>query len=104
MKITSLGNNQMTLTLTNATVFVSYSTPVAAFVRDFGFVRAKERYSRTTTKHINAWLTQEAGTCHKDQVVEVPQFEIAALLKSTDPETSKATELMRRYFPTAMGG
>ena len=108
MKITQLGANKMTIQLTNATVFFSYNTPVAAFVEGSGFIRAKERYSVTTTKHINAWLRQETSSMLTPCVAfAVPQQEIAALLTkggAANPETEKATDVMRQYFPTAMNG
>jgi hypothetical protein len=81
MKITQLGGNRMTIELANATVFFSYNTPVAAFVQGQGFLRCSERYSVTTTKHINKWLSQESSSMLTPCVAfAVPQQEIAALL------------------------
>ena len=80
MKITKLGTNLLTLETPTATVLVSYATPVAAWLRNgCKYVRSAERFSVTTTKHINAWLK----TCATIPIVEcdvVPQAEIAALL------------------------
>lgn len=71
----------MTLETPTATVLVSYSTPVAAFVKGSGFIRAVERYSVTTSKHINKWLRQESTSMLTPCVAfAVPQAEIAALL------------------------
>ena len=57
-------------------VLVSYSTPVAAFVPgQRGAMVARERYSRTTSKHVSAFLRRHNLTRR-----EVPQSEIAALL------------------------
>lgn len=64
----------MTLQNDNATVLVSYTTPVAAFVQGRGFLRCAERYSVTTSRQINKWLL---GI---NEVAVVPQAEIAALL------------------------
>lgn len=35
---------------------VSYSTPVAAFIPEIGYLRTNEWFSQTTSKHINKWL------------------------------------------------
>lgn len=57
MKIRSLAANQTEVTLNDGTiVFVSYETPVAAFVAGRGILRSEQYYSRTTSKHINAWV------------------------------------------------
>ena len=34
----------------------SYNTPVAAYQEGVGYFRTEEKYSATTTKHINKWL------------------------------------------------
>lgn len=73
MKIKNLGANKTELRLEDGTlVFFSYSTPVAACLASGGFIRTSEYYSRTTTKHINAWL---GGA----KAVEVPQAELDTL-------------------------
>lgn len=93
MKIVKLGNNLLTLETANAIVLVSYTTPVAAWLRNTRgceYVRCLEKFSTTTTKHINAWLR----TCATIPIVEcdvVPQAEIAALLEEAPA------------LPTAMG-
>lgn len=59
------------------TVLVSYSTPVAAFVPgERGAMVSEEKYSRTTSKHVAAFLRRHALTPN-----EVPQARIAALLE-----------------------
>lgn len=92
----------MTIELAKATVFFSYDTPVAAFVAGRGFLRCGERYSKTTTKHINAWFAKNGAALHG---TVVPQQEIADLMKGggDDAQNKKAMDLMRQYFPTAMG-
>jgi hypothetical protein len=130
MKITKLGTNLMTLECANAIVLVSYATPVAAWLRNTEgrgceYVRCVEKFSTTTTKHINAWLR----TCATIPIVEcdvVPQAEIAALLEEAPAlrnvhswnkllkqhqaeidcranDNLKAMELMGNTFPTLMG-
>jgi len=118
----------MTLETANAIVLVSYTTPVAAWLRSTlgcEYVRCAEQFSTTTTKHINGWLR----TCATIPIVEcsvVPQADIARLLDAPPAEVNvaywvklvkqyqaevdckandntKAMELMRRTFPTAMG-
>ena len=71
MKLTKISNNVHTILLANGTeILFSYETPVAAFVRSFGplnqscWIKTKVSYSRTTSKHINAFLpdTEKAIT------------------------------------------
>ena len=59
MKLTKLGPNKTELTLHDGTVvFFSYKTPVAALIPGEGWVRTDEKYSVTTSKHINQWLAE----------------------------------------------
>jgi hypothetical protein len=75
MNVRPLGANKTELRLNSgAIVFVSYETPVAAFVPGRGWLRTETRHSVTTSKHINQWLGGPA--------VEVPQAEINALLEN----------------------
>lgn len=56
MKITALRSNQTLVSFSNGTdVFVSYSTPVAAFVPGTGYIKTSTKYSVTTSRHINQW-------------------------------------------------
>ena len=56
MKIKQIASNMTELNMGFAQVFFSYETPVAACLTDGTLVRTDERYSVTTTKHINKWL------------------------------------------------
>ena len=57
MKLRQLGSNQAQVEINdNLTVFFSYDTPVACFIRDQGYFRSEKRWSVTTTQHINKWL------------------------------------------------
>ena len=57
MKLQPIASNQTQLTLACGTrIFFSYQTPVAAYVIGQGFMRTEQYYSKTTSKHINAWL------------------------------------------------
>jgi len=63
MKIQSLAPNQTQVCLSNGTiVFVSYSTPVAAFIPGRGCVKTAHFWSRTTSKHVNAWCVSQTST------------------------------------------
>ena len=56
MRLKPIGSNQTELVKTDGTVlFFSYETPVAGFDKD-GHFRTEEKFSVTTTKHINRWL------------------------------------------------
>jgi hypothetical protein len=82
MKLKQLGSNMTELDLGFAQVFFSYETPVAACLTDGTLVRTAERYSVTTTRHINKWLQG----C---EALTVPQARIDCLLTSTsecDPD------------------
>jgi len=57
MKLTPIANNQNVVSYPDGTeVFFSYSTPVAGYHPDLGYVKTTSWYSSTTTRHINKWL------------------------------------------------
>lgn len=56
MKLRIIGSNQTELDLGFAQVFFSYGTPVAARITDGSLVRTEQKYSVTTSKHINKWI------------------------------------------------
>jgi hypothetical protein len=63
MKIVKTGANTTVIELNNGVeILVSYSTPVAAFVPGEGYLRTEEKYSKTTTRHINQWTGGERPT------------------------------------------
>lgn len=75
MKLKPLGANRTELTLPSGNVvFFSYQTPVAART-PAGWVRTDQRYSMTTSRHVNQWLQ---GANAKT----VPQAEIDAIAGS----------------------
>lgn len=56
----------------NGTVILfSYSTRVAAKLPDGSYVRTSQKYSKTTSEHLNAWCPNNAKL--------VPQSEVDAL-------------------------
>ena len=56
MKVTSIGSNKTEfVTSSGCVVLVSYSTPVAC-LENGKFYRTEEKFSVTTSKHINQWL------------------------------------------------
>lgn len=78
MQINPIAPNQTEVTLNDGTVILfSYKTPVAAFLPDAdqddgAFIRTRQKWSVTTSKHINAWLN---GT----MAVSVPQSKLDKL-------------------------
>jgi len=56
MKLKPLDKNMTELTFGKKVVLFSYETPVAGFTPDLGYVVTNEKYSKTTTVHINKWL------------------------------------------------
>ena len=86
MKLYQKGSNMTELDLGFAQVFFSYETPVAARLTDGSLVRTDERYSVTTTKHINKWL----NGC---DALTVSQYRIDCLLTSTSECDSNYDEV-----------
>jgi hypothetical protein len=87
MKLRLIGSNQTELDLGFAQVFFSYETPVAARITDGSLIRTEQRYSVTTSKHINRWLDGCEHTL-------VPQQRIDWLLTSAsecDPDYDEVT-------------
>lgn len=68
MKLNSLGPNQTEIEVGDVTVLFSYKTPVAFHVTGKGYFRTKERFSSTTTKHINKWLQHHGGSAFIEEV------------------------------------
>jgi len=86
MKIKQIASNMTVLDMGFAQVFFSYETPVAARLTCGALVRTDERYSVTTTRHINKWLQgMPAAT--------VPQARIDCLLTSTSECDSDYNEV-----------
>jgi len=58
MKLSRIGANQTCINHIDGTqVFFSYDTPVAGYSPELGYVRTKDYYSKTTSRHINKWLS-----------------------------------------------
>ena len=74
MILRQLGSNQTELSLNNGnSIFFSYETPVAGIQSEDGFFKTETYYSRTTSKHINAYFT------HVDKVNIVTDDVIVSL-------------------------
>ena len=62
MKIKNIGSNMTELALFHGMkVLVSYETPVAMYTPyepQEGLYRTRKKWSATTTRHINKWLSQ----------------------------------------------
>ena len=86
MKLYQKGSNMTELDMGFVQVFFSYETPVAARLTDGSLVRTDERYSVTTTKHINKWL----NGC---DALTVSQYRIDCLLTSTSECDSDYSEV-----------
>lgn len=55
MKLIDLGTHQRELAVGGKLILFSYQTPVAAYI-DGKYYRTQEKYSVTTSSHINKWL------------------------------------------------
>jgi hypothetical protein len=73
IRLKPVGANVTELELGDAYILFSYKTPVAAWVSGRGYMRTSEKFSKTTTKHINQWLDGAIAR-------EVPHSEIEALV------------------------
>ena len=70
MKLTPIAANQTEVSFNNGTqVFFSYSTPVAAYCPDKGYIRTSKFWSVTTSRHINKWLGSVNNVTEIDQSV-----------------------------------
>ena len=78
MKEKKTGQNVKELYADDGTVFLlSYDVPVAAYVPGIGYVRTEERFSQTTTKHVNNWLRANEAI---DRAMEVTQNGLEQLI------------------------
>jgi hypothetical protein len=83
IKLNPIGANQTEVELNNGdTLFFSYKTLVAAHISGQGFLKTTEHYSKTTSKHINQWLTRNGATL--DKVVNVEQKYLDAICSLVD--------------------
>ena len=74
MKLRQIASNQTELSLPcGSVVFFSYETPVAAWLPNRGYIRTNQKFSVTTTKHINQWLNGA-------EAQEVPQSQLEELV------------------------
>ena len=75
MRLRQLAANQTEVALPcGAVVFFSYETPVAAMLPSGQYIRTEQKYSVTTSKHLNKWLVSVA-----DSVKLVPQDDLNRL-------------------------
>ena len=56
MKVKNIGSNMTEIEVGDYTILVSYQTPVACFISGRGYVRTSQKFSVTTSRHINKWL------------------------------------------------
>ena len=49
-------------------ILFSYQTPVAAFVSGRGYVRTAKYFSKTTSKHINHWVDEDAEIVSQEYI------------------------------------
>ena len=76
MKLTPIAANRNVISYNNGSeVFFSYSTTVAGYCPDKGYIKTDRWYSTTTTRHINKYLDNA-----KDYATEVSQETINNLV------------------------
>jgi hypothetical protein len=74
-----------------AVVLVSYTTPVAVYVPGDGFIETNQKFSRTTSKHINQWKNRHGVT----QARTVPQEEIKGWVVLLSTQEMQRTTVVR---------
>ena len=108
MRLSRIGYNQTVVVHNDGTeVFFSYDTPVAGYHPELGYVRTKEYYSRTTSRHINKYLdTLEsskvdqtvinslANGCYKITDYTVEQQELTTLEELNETTYDQLTQLV----------
>ena len=84
MKLTPIAANRNIISYNDGTeVFFSYSTPVAGYSTELGYVKTDKWYSSTTTRHINKYLdTIEAATVPQQTINELLAFRITKCSQS----------------------
>ena len=80
MKLKQIASNMTELDINGSKVLFSYSTPGAGFHLNDGNFKTAEKYSRTTTKHVNKYFREEWGI-NPLSVREVDQAYIDGLVK-----------------------
>ena len=59
MRVKSIRKNMTEISMEDASILVSYETPVAVVFHKTSVVWAtNEKFSKTTSRHINEWLSQ----------------------------------------------
>ena len=78
MILRQIGSNQTELSLNNGnSIFFSYETPVAGFDAEDGFFKTETYYSKTTSRHINAYLGDVKASEVPDQyIVDLVNFDV----------------------------
>lgn len=73
----SLGTNVNQVTIGNKQILFSYETPVALHLMGTGFFKTAERFSKTTSKHVNQWLgdLKNVATVSQDDLVNMIEAE-----------------------------
>ena len=79
MELKRIGKTSATIvTLPNGTeILFSYSTPVGALTTEGKLLRAREKYSNTTSRHLNQWCKESGLTAET-----VKQSVISSLIVS----------------------
>jgi len=61
MKLNKIASNVTEIIAANGSkIMFSYDTPVAGHIENYGFFKTSQKYSVTTTKHINKYLKDNA--------------------------------------------
>ena len=72
MQLTPIASNMTEVETSEARILFSYRTPVAAYIFGEGFVRTEQKWSSTTSRHINKWGARDGK--------KVPQARLDSLV------------------------
>lgn len=63
--IKSLAKNKTELHKQDRIILYSYSTPVAVYIKDIGYFISNFHHSKTTSRHVNSWISTFPGVPRK---------------------------------------
>ena len=79
MKLQQLGSNKTKLVYGNGTeIFFSYDTPVAGCSKELGYFKTEQKFSRTTTKHINSYIGDRDAQTIPQRAIQLAQHQAIA--------------------------
>ena len=99
MKLTPIAANRNLISYNDGTeVFFSYSTPVAGYSTELGYVKTEQWYSSTTTRHINKYLDNVNATTVSQQTINELSQSNAEVKQPSELEALSNTEWGKNHL------